>query len=518
MPIEGGAPFDAPRLAALFRDPGGDSADRESLPPFDPADSWAVEASRLRHIIVGWFVGEEDRIRDRLSQAAAFLDRARDGEPEPGGDPLAAQAEHGRARAIAHWLLGDPAGNEWRAASASSRRLVERDGARTTPERRRLALLDAGWAGDGEAIAAIRRAAAPLARQEEELAELARMPAVERPAAAAEYLRRHAAACLDTFPGFEAASLFGLVFAKGGLIEGPRGAFATAWVLLPSLDLPPALRERGWSDATQGRALMPRRIEFGRLERLLMTLGLERDPDSVAQPALPEFASWTKRPGLELEADWHAPPGEAPWIEIRGPGAGRAAALLAETFGGGVAADDGAALADLLSMPPGATSAGNAQARWEILATLLRSVPQIDRGTAEPLVEAGLRDPDWRVRMTALWGVGALRIARLADAAGSVRLPDLGYEGLDGEDRRTLLALRDAARDRASGRPPSPPDREGGGPGGTKRAAFVARIAALFDRLAPPPGDRHEALVMALLRLPAAERDRTPRAWRSWLA
>jgi hypothetical protein len=502
----------------LFRDPEGDSADRATLPPFDPADSWAVEASLLRHIIVGWFVGEEDRIRDRLVRAAAFLDLARDREPEPGGDPLAARVEHDRACAVAHWLLGDSSLQEWRAASESSRKLVERDGAGTSAERLRLALLDAGWAGDGEAITAIRRAAAPLAARERDLAELAEMPPAERPCAAAEYLRLHAAASLDTFPGFEAASLFGLAFAANGLIEAPATAFAAAWLLVPGLELPPALRERGWSDSSQGRARMPSRVDFGRLEPLLRTLGLRRDPDSTAQPDLPEFASWTKQPGMELEADWHAPPGEAAWIETRGEGAGRAAALLAETFGGAVAGGDSAALADLLTVPPGANSPGNAQVRWEVLTALLRSPAETDRGTAEPLVAAGLRDPDWRVRMTAVWGVGSLRIGRLADAAGSAPLPQLGFDGLNAEDRRTLLALRDAARDRAAGRTPAPPDREGGGPGGAARAAFVARIGALFDRLAPPAADRHEALVMALLRMPAPGLDRIPRAWKTWAA
>jgi hypothetical protein len=266
------------------------------------------------------------------------------------------------------------------------------------------------------------------------------------------------------------------------------------------------------------RIVLPPSVSWREVERAVLALGVVRDADAIPQPEPPDFASWTSQPGLELEVDWHAPPKQPRWLEVRSDEASQAA-TLAEALGARLAPDASDALAELLTVPPSAAAAGgNSGARWEILTTLVRSPAEVDRKTAEPLVAAGLRDPDWRVRMTAVWGVGALRLDRLADAAGSAPLPDPGYEGLNAEDRRTLLALRDAARDRAAGRSPAAADRDGAGPGGSRRAAFVARIAALFDRLAPPPRDRHEALLMALLGMPGVERTHIPRAWRKWLS
>jgi HEAT repeat len=274
--------------------------------------------------------------------------------------------------------------------------------------------------------------------------------------------------------------------------------------------------EADWARPSQ-RIVLPQSLSWQRVESAVLALGLVRDADAAPQPEPPHFASWTRQPGLDLEIDWHAPPQQPRWLEVRGDEAGEAAATLAGALGGRRAPTEAEALAELLTVPPSAANAGNSAARWELLAVLVRS-PAADRGLAEPLIAAGLRDPDWRVRMTAVWGVGALRIGPLAAAAASAPLPDAAYEGLNGDDRRTLLALRDAARDRAAGSSPAPPDREGGGPGGAGRAAFVGRVGALFDRLAPPPGDRHEALLMALLRMPGIARDRTAGAWHAWMA
>jgi len=142
--------------------------------------------------------------------------------------------------------------------------------------------------------------------------------------------------------------------------------------------------------------------------------------------------------------------------------------------------------------------------------------PAPDPVAATALVAAGLADTDWRVRMAAVWGVGRLRIAALADRARAAALPALDDPGINGDDRHTLLALRDAAALRATGAMPETPTNDGAGPGGARRAAFVARIGALLDLLPLPPADRSAALIAALARLPLS-RGSLPRAWGRWL-
>lgn len=466
------------------------------LPRFGEHGAWQAGTEALIDVLSGWWVGEPRRFDDVLAQAWEWLSLP-ESEGLPWGDPPEAwEARHRHARALAAYMLGRDDRRLWSGAAAAIERALSGDpaeapvGPRALDLCRRMAEPDSAAAG------------------------------IEDPPTASllQAVRQEGADRLTARPGLEPSTSYFYAFGRLGGVERAQLCPLFCYVFAPDLPLPPALLERGWSDEAEATLRLAGDVDFGRLARLLAILGLTRDPDSEPQPVRPEFASWTMRPGFELEADWHAPAKAAPWVEVRGKAAGRAAAALAEALAGQLAPAPDAALADLLTIPPAARPSGNAGIRWEILAAMLRAAPEVERRAAEPLVEAGLRDPDWRVRMTAVWGVGALGIGRLADAASSAPLPDVDYEGLGNEDRRTLLALRDAARDRASGRSPAPPAREGGGPGGAGRAAFVARIAALFDGLVPPSRDRHEALLMALLRMPDPGLDRIPRAWKAWMA
>ena len=515
--------FDPPALAEEIAREGFRMPGEDELADFGPNGIVQAAITTISAIVSAWLVGEGESFRGDLARAAGWADEADSQGLAYGGDNLLFTVELRRARAVAHWLLeGKQPRALWRSCAQASEQLWRRE-RETRPLLSPLydVLVDRLLAGE-EALAVDGLDSVPETERDPLTralaAVLAAADARSRAAAMGALLATHAPRLIGYLPHPNMAAWLALAFAETGLSDDPATTLAMIYAIVPDLALPPALRKRGWSDEGEAKVRLKRDTDFDRLDRLLLTLGLTRDPDAVAQPPSPEFASWTMQPGLDLEADWHAPDGTSPWLEMRGRAAGRAAAALAEALGGELAPGPDAALAEILTVPPAARSGGNAKVRWEMLAAVLRAAPEVERRAAEPLVEAGLRDPDWRVRMTAVWGVGALRIGRLADAAVSAPLPASGYEGLSGEDRRTLLALRDAARDRAAGRTPAPPDREGGGPGGAGRAAFVGQIAALFDRLAPPPGDRHEALVMALLRMPAPARDRTPRAWRSWMA
>jgi hypothetical protein len=151
------------------------------------------------------------------------------------------------------------------------------------------------------------------------------------------------------------------------------------------------------------------------------------------------------------------------------------------------------------------------RAQRSILATTGPAPPEY-----EALVADGLNDPDWRVRMTAVLAVGRLRIATLADQARAAATPARDV-GLRDEDRRALLALREAASERA--RPggelrPIHPDPETA----RRRAAFMAEVANAVA------GERELSAGGAVSILDALEapeqvsgRPDAPVAWRRWL-
>jgi hypothetical protein len=146
-----------------------------------------------------------------------------------------------------------------------------------------------------------------------------------------------------------------------------------------------------------------------------------------------------------------------------------------------------------------------------MLAALLANPGAAQRNLAASLIAAGLRDPDWRVRMAALWGVGALRLTELAAETQKVKLPPVEFAGLGAEDRHTLLALRELAQLRAEKKPIASDKND-------RNAIFLAEIEALFDAFASRPRSRSEALLMALLRRSELTGDLVPRAWKSWWA
>jgi hypothetical protein len=153
--------------------------------------------------------------------------------------------------------------------------------------------------------------------------------------------------------------------------------------------------------------------------------------------------------------------------------------------------------------------------RWETLAAVLRA-PEAERSLTAALVEAGLSDPDWRVRMLAVWGVGSLRFGNLAEQARSAALPSLQAKGISQADRATLLGLRDAAWQRASGIAPERPTNPWAGPAGVRRAEFVARMVRLFSEADLERRDRHAALIAVLRRDPAIDRAHLPHGWSHW--
>lgn len=511
--------FDPVALAREIADGGLSLPGDDDLPDFGPNGIVQAAITTITAIVSAWLVGEGHRFDEDLARAARWADEADGLGLAYGGDDLLFTVQLKRARAVAHWLLeGGQPRPLWRSTADASERLWRRE-----RDVRPLlcplydVLVDRLLAGEAPAALALFEAAPegsrdPLSRSL--VAILSETDPRARAAAMRALLAAHAPHWLGYLPHPNTAEWLGLAFAESGLTDRPETALATIYALMPGLALPPAMLDRGWSDKPHARTRLVGAEGIGRLDRLLLTLGLVRDPDSTPQAAQPAFASWTRQPGLETEVDWHRD-GVTVWIEARGDGAGRIAALVAETLGGRIADDDSTALADLLTIPSSA-NAGAGKSRWEILAAVLRAVPEADRETAAALVAAGLRDPDWRVRMTAVWGVGLLRLAPLADEAAATALPPLGYEGLSGEDRRTLLALREAARNRGGGHLASESNREGGGPGGTARVAFVAKIAALFERLEPPAADRDEALLMALLGIPGQDPAAMPRTWRPW--
>jgi hypothetical protein len=116
--------------------------------------------------------------------------------------------------------------------------------------------------------------------------------------------------------------------------------------------------------------------------------------------------------------------------------------------------------------------------------------------------------------MTAVLVVGRLRLAELAGAAEAVEVP--GTEvGLEDDERRALLALRDIAPALAVGQTadrPVHPD-----PGiARKRADFAATVAAAVEGTGWPP-PTHPAYVLRALAEPEAVRASAPRRWRHWL-
>jgi hypothetical protein len=426
---------------------------------------WRAGAEALKVVTEGWWLGAPDH------------------QGKPWGDPPAYyEAEHRHARALAAWMAERDDAALWKDAAAAYRRCLT-DAPDSTDARTRTAFdLCSAMAGEGGAPA-------DMPRRLSELFEAAG-------------------------PGVDATTLSALQFGRVAGLASPELAVLSSYVVMPRLPLPPALAARGWSDRDSAAASVGS-LSFPAVDAIVTACGMERDPDGAPQPNPPLLATWTRHPALDLEADWRGDAGIV-MLEIRGIGAGRLAAVLAAAGGAQLLPSPEAALVDLLTVPSTARDQSNAALRWAALAAVL-ATPEAAPDATAALVAAGLVDPDWRVRMLALWGVGALRLGTLADRARRTPLPPLSFEGVNQDDRHTLLALRDAAAQRAGGGVPDPPTNDGAGPGGRRRAAFVARINGLFDAGSLDPGDRHAALIAVLRRWPGLDAKRLPKAWRGWM-
>jgi hypothetical protein len=463
--------------------------------------------AHLRVAILGWWLGQERAVADSLDVAIRWLDAAGDERLPSEEDAPAHVARHGHARALAHLLAGDDRAELWAAAAQAHRtalRGLDRAGrAHLAPG----AMLCNAMA-DGELPPHL------TLTGDLSLSVLDILSAATDPVEAGRRLYGARDILFADEPGLSLTTLFAFVFMRQAGLGSVETALRAGYALDPDLSLPPEIEAEGWTDRDEAVVVLAP-AAFDRLAGLLPLLGLARDTDAVAQGALPEFASWTRHPDLSLEADWHAPPGQEAYLEIRGRGAGRLAAFLAEALGGTPRLGPEAALTELLTVPQRAAPAdsGAAEARWEMLCVAVAVAGEgvFDDLPGRALVSAALADSDWRVRMVALWAVGHHRMGGLAAKAEAAALPAPGYEGLSQDDRRVLLALRDLAAARSAGR--ADPVKPGA------NAGFVARVAALIDRVPRMPNNRAEALVMALLRRPAPKgAPLVPSAWKRWMA
>lgn len=142
--------------------------------------------------------------------------------------------------------------------------------------------------------------------------------------------------------------------------------------------------------------------------------------------------------------------------------------------------------------------AGNAAHRRQMLRWLMRdrSVPPALAG----VLRAGLADPDWEVRATAILTAGRLGVGALAAEVDATPLPTSGAEGLDRTHRDILFAAREAVAQRLAGRPvPAPPGPlPPGAPPPARRAAVLARIARAAAGAAPAVTDTITLFLHAL--------------------
>jgi hypothetical protein len=260
---------------------------------------------------------------------------------------------------------------------------------------------------------------------------------------------------------------------------------------------------------------------------VLSSMQWRRDPDRTdartQTPGELSLASWSRGEGDDGEVDYHYDEhAGARWLEVRGEEAAKHAAEIAAMVGGtrkGTAED---MLVDLMTPPRRGASdrlGATGMLRWRSLRAALASAGPANMALIVPMIRAGLRDPDWRVRMTAMLAVGRLRLAALAEETMAAKVPAAGKSGLSSEDHRELLALRQAAHDRAKGLSPSTGPGEGMPEDiAAKRRAYQQRLHALLGGEAADEGDTAALLIIgALMDAGQARPDRYPPRWRRWL-
>lgn len=216
---------------------------------------------------------------------------------------------------------------------------------------------------------------------------------------------------------------------------------------------------------------------FADIAAAIERCGLIRDPDrggvEIDGEGRPSLASWSGAEGDEREVDYRQD-GMAgiAWLELRGSGAAELAGRLAAQIGARDIGTTEELLAGLMTGPSAARRHGdtaNGAGRWQMLRAAVAAYGPANAMLVRSMIRAGLRDADWRVRMTAMLATGRLRLADLAPLAMTARVPEAGKAGVRQEERRMLLALRQASHDFALGLPPST------GPGEGMAAEIAAR-------------------------------------------
>jgi hypothetical protein len=503
-----------------------------SLPVDRPRDGFAPNA--LGHagedsasaILSAWLVGEGARFAVQLDRAIEWLETADQRDERYGDDPVFHAMLRRRALALGRWSRdGDDCRAIWRAAAEAGTAVIAGAPPPLAPHALADHLLDWLHAGEPDMVLAA-AARHPGAEGDSEVRTALALADAFRasPPRADAGLMAEAGGLFHSRVGtwlyngafMRVAAWCKLAFFDTGVTSDPGAALLMIYPYLPGVPVPPRLADRGWRDAP-GDALvtLPPAAALARIGGLAAAIGLARDPDAVARrPDAPEFASWSGRDGDDREVDYHAQ-ADARWLEVRGRDAGVLAGAMAAALQGTIAPDVTSALAELLTAPAGARGA-NGATRWRILRAAVAAFGEANRPFVQALIRAGLKDPDWRVRMAAVLAIGRLRLASLADGATAAAAPRAGEDGIDQEDRRALLAFRIAAHDRALGLPAGAPASDLADVT-ARRRDYQRGLHALLNGSADAAWGREAALLAALLDGPEAVRGRVPGAWRGWL-
>lgn len=507
----------------VLRDPAAVYADQDA-----PGD---VARLAIGLVVEAWLAGERWRAAPALAEAARRLEAAEAADEAIPDHPLLHAAGRRRALGLARWLTDDgDATAADRSALMSSRAYLEalrNDGAALADFVEAVlgdALLDALLAGrprEGlaafgriarEARAAGRLRASALLALElcEELAHAGWRPALL--AAAEKGLARLGDGAFIASEGpTTAARWLRLVFHDSGVIRDAEAALVKLYDLDESL-IPPWLA--GDAETASRHILLPAGTGAETIEAAAIPLGYRREAGAgraraggAREAGAP--VSWSRPQADEGELDLETDEGGVV-LALRGllaPIHGRA---LAAALGGLIA---GAPL-DLTSvarLASGRLAGAGGLSRWQTLQELSRRADRAEPRLLAALVEAGLADADWRVRMTAALAVGRLRIAALAAACRAAQPPLPAEKLVPQEERRCLLVLRDAAALLAEGRSAEP---EGSA---ARREAF-AEARAILAGEAGGPWTRMRALAAVLLGDAPPEGASIPPEWRRWMA
>jgi hypothetical protein len=217
-------------------------------------------------------------------------------------------------------------------------------------------------------------------------------------------------------------------------------------------------------------------VAFADIAAAIESKKFVRDPDrggvEIVGEGRPSFASWSGADGDDREVDFHHDGHQGiTWLEIRGGDAETLAESLATELCGRRVGSVEDLIVGLMTASSATRRQGRTEkesSRWHRLQAALAVHGEANAVLVRSLIRAGLLDPDWRVRMTAMLAVGRLRLSDLAPLASKARVPQAGRGGIRQEDRRMLLALRQACHDFALGLPPS------AGPGDGTDAAIAA--------------------------------------------